>query len=103
MMGMGKVAVGKAAGGFEQAIGIRSRKVHEKGWCGHKMSREQLVGITGQNVQTSGGREVLVAWRGRGFGRDGHDKWWRIQYRWTMEGNGAGNNKKGLGKGHGAR
>ena len=53
---MRRVAVGKEAGGFEQAVGIRSRKE----WYRHKMSRKQLVGISGQRVQTDGGSEVLV-------------------------------------------
>ena len=51
-----RVAVGKVAGGFEQAVGIRSRKR----WYRHKMSRKQLVGIIGQRMQAGGGREVLV-------------------------------------------
>ena len=52
------VAVDKAyaSGGFEQAARIRSRKE----WFRHKMSKKQLVGTTGQRVQASGGREVLV-------------------------------------------
>ena len=40
---MKKVAVGRAAPGFEQTVGIRYK--HE--WHEYKMSREQLVGITG--------------------------------------------------------
>ena len=59
---MKKVAVGRAAPGFEQAVGIRCRRE----WHEHKMSREQLVGITGQRVQTDGGRVVLV---------EGHEVW----------------------------
>ena len=35
-----RVAVGKAAGGVEQTVGLRSRKE----WYRHKMSRKQLVG-----------------------------------------------------------
>ena len=53
---MKKVAVGKAAGEIEQATGIRCRQE----WCRHRMNRKQLVGITGQRVQTDGGRGVLV-------------------------------------------
>ena len=53
---MRRVVVGKAAGTFEQAVGIRSRKK----WFRHKMSRKQLVGITGQKLQAGGGRKVLV-------------------------------------------
>ena len=53
---MKRVAIGRAAGGFEQAVGIRCRQE----WYKHKMSREQLVGITGQRVQADGDKEVLV-------------------------------------------
>ena len=53
---MKRVAVGRTAGGFEQAVGIRCRQE----WHRYKMSRKQLVGITGQRVQADGGREVLV-------------------------------------------
>jgi hypothetical protein len=53
---MKRVAVGKTAGEIEQATGIRCRQE----WCKHRMSRKQLVGITGQRVQTDGGRGVLV-------------------------------------------
>ena len=53
---MRRVAVGRTAGGVEQAVGIRCRQE----WHRHKMSREQLVGITGQRVQADGGREILM-------------------------------------------
>ena len=66
---MKRVAVGKALGGFEQAVGIRSMEE----WFRHKMNREQLVGVTGQKVQASGGREVLRSERS-GWGRQ-----WRTQ------------------------
>ena len=62
---MRRVAVGKSTGGYGQAVGSRSRKE----WFrhnSHKMSRKQLVGITGQKVQASGSREVLV---------EGQDVW----------------------------
>ena len=59
---MKKVAVGRTAGGFEQAVGIRCRQEWNRYW----MSREQLVGITGQRVQADGGKEVLV---------EGHEVW----------------------------
>ena len=39
---MKKVAVGRAAPGFEQAVGITCRQE----WHEYKMSRKQLVGIT---------------------------------------------------------
>ena len=51
-----RVAVGRTAGGIEQAMGIRCRQE----WCKHKMSREQMVGTTWQRVQADGGKEVLV-------------------------------------------
>ena len=53
---MNRVAVGRTAGGIEQAVGIRCWQE----WCKHRMSREQLVGITWQRVQTDGGREILM-------------------------------------------
>ena len=70
---MKRVAVGRAAGGFEQAVGIRCRQE----WHRYKMSRKQLVGITGQRVQADGGREVMV--EGRRFGRNDWSKQWRTQ------------------------
>ena len=53
---MKRVAVGRTAGGVEQTVGIRCRQE----WCKHRMSREQLVGITGQRLPTDGGREMLM-------------------------------------------
>ena len=53
---MKRVAMGRTAGGVDQAVGIRSRRE----WQRHKMSRKQLVGITGHKVQADGGSEVLV-------------------------------------------
>ena len=53
---MKRMAVGRTAGGVEQAVGIRCRQE----WHRHRMSRGQLVGITGQRVQADGSREVLV-------------------------------------------
>ena len=53
---MRRVAVGKTAGGVEQAVGIRCRQE----WCRHKMGREQLVETTGRRVQTGGGKEIMV-------------------------------------------
>ena len=47
---MKKVAVGRTAGGFGQAVGIRCRQE----WHNHRMSRGQLVDITGQRVQADG-------------------------------------------------
>ena len=68
---MKRVAVGKTAWGYDQAVGIRSRKE----WYRQKMKRKQLVGITGHKVQADGGRarEVLVPGGGtyRRFGRSG--------------------------------
>ena len=53
---MKKVGVGRTAEGLEQAVGIRCRQEWNRCW----MSREQLVGITGQRVQAGGDMEVLV-------------------------------------------
>ena len=53
---MRRVAVGRPAGGFGQAVGIRSRQE----WYRYKMSRKQLVDTTGQRVQADGGSGVLV-------------------------------------------
>ena len=47
---MKRVAVGRAAGGFDQAVGTRSRRECQR----HKMS------VTGQRMQADGGKEVLV-------------------------------------------
>ena len=53
---MKRVAIGRTAGGVEQAVGIRCRQE----WHRHKMSRGQLVGTTGQRVQADGDKEVLM-------------------------------------------
>ena len=53
---MKRVAIGRTAGGVEQAVGIRCRQE----WHRHKMSREQLVGITGQRVRADGDKEVIM-------------------------------------------
>ena len=44
---MKRVAVSRTAGGVEQAAGIRCRQ----GWHRHRMSRKQLVGITGLSAK----------------------------------------------------
>ena len=95
---MKKVAVGRTAGGFEQAMGIRCRQE----WCVHKMSRRQLVNITGQMVQADGGSELLVegqeVWE-EWTGRTVEDTRWRreakgqwrarkqaaVRWEWTKE------------------
>ena len=94
---MKRVAVGKTAGGFDQAVGIRSRRE----WQRHKMSRKQLVGITGQRIQADAGGGA----RGLG-GMDrtnsgGH----RVEEggQGAMEGEGASNSEKGMEQGLGAR
>ena len=68
---MKRVAVGRTPGGFEQAVGIRTRRE----WCRHSMSREKLVGISGQMVQAEEVTEALV--EGRRYGRSGLDRQWR--------------------------
>ena len=109
---MREVTVGKGPGGFEQAVGIRSREqwgsgAERSGTDRHKMGKKQVVGISGQRVQAGGGREVLVEgqevweewtgqvvedteWRGKAKGR------WRAMEQATIH-------AKRLGGGHGAR
>ena len=73
---MKRVAVDRTTGGFEQAVGIRSRQE----WYKYKMNRKQLIGITGQRVQADGGNEVLVegqeVWEER-TGQTVEDTEWR--------------------------
>ena len=71
MVQMKRVAVGRTPGGFEQAVGIRTRRER----CRHNMSREKLVGISGQMAQTEGvpealveGQEVWGEWTGQRVG-----------------------------------
>ena len=86
MVQMKRMAVGRTAGGFERAVGIRCRQERHK----HKMSRSQLVGITGQRVQADGGSGVLVEgqqvweeWTGQTMG----DTKWRkkIKGQWRAK------------------
>jgi hypothetical protein len=56
MVQMRRVAVGRSAGAYAQAMGVRSRKE----WLIQTMSRKKLVGITGRLVHTDGQEEVLV-------------------------------------------
>ena len=99
---MKRVAVGRTAGGVEQAVGIRCRQE----WHRYKMSRKQLVGITGQRVQADGGREVLVegqeVWE-EWTGQTVEDTEWRKKGQGAVEGEGASSSEKGLEQGHGAR
>ena len=76
-----RMATGRTAGGFDLAVGIKSSRE----WQRHKMSRKQLVGITGQRIQADGGKEVLV---------EGHGSWeeWTGQ---TMEDTEWGKEAKG--------
>ena len=95
---MERVAVGRAAGGFGQAVGIRCRQE----WHRHKMSRKQLVGTTGQRVQADGGREVRVGGAGDfggmvGANSGGHKVEERSQG--VVEGEGASNHGMEMGKG----
>ena len=53
---MRRVAVGRSAGAYAQAVGVRSRKE----WCTQTMNRKALVGITGKLVHADGQEEVLV-------------------------------------------
>ena len=94
----GGSGMGRTAGGFGQAVGIRDRQ----GWYRYKVNREQLVGITGQRVQADGGSEVLV---------EGQEVWeeWTGQTdsgrhrvegegQGAVEGEGASSSAKELGK-----
>ena len=62
---MRRVAVGKTAGSYQQAIGIRGRAE----WCRHTMGRRQLVQITGGLADADGQEEVLVV------GQEVWDEW----------------------------
>ena len=53
---MRRVAVGRSAGAYTQAVGIRSRRE----WCRRTISRRELVGITGRLAHADGQQEVLV-------------------------------------------
>jgi hypothetical protein len=53
---MKRVAVGRSAGAYAQAVGVRSRKE----WCIQTMSRKMLVGTTGRLLHADGQEEVLV-------------------------------------------
>ena len=80
---MRRVAVGRSAGAYTQAVGIRSRKE----WCIHAISRKVLVGITGRLVHADGQEEVLVLgeevweeWTGQAvegtdWGKGAKDEW----------------------------
>ena len=99
---MKRVAIGRTAGGVEQAVGIRCRQE----WHRHKMSRRQLVGTTGQRVQADGDKEVLVE-GARGLGgvgrtdSGGH----RVEEasKGAMEGKGTSSGEMGVGQEHSAR
>ena len=66
----------RTARGVEQAVGIRCRQK----WHMYRMSRKQLMGITGKRVQADGGSEVLVegqeVW-GEWTGQTVEDTAWR--------------------------
>ena len=47
-----EVAVGRTAGAYLQAVGVRSKK----GWCRHTMGRQQLVEMTGRLAEAEMGR-----------------------------------------------
>ena len=56
MVQMRRVAVGRSAGAYAQAVGIRSREER----CTQTVNRKVLVGITGRLVHADGQEEVLV-------------------------------------------
>ena len=81
-MQMRRVALGREAGRYAQAVRVNSRRV----WCRKEMSREDLVKIEGRAVQADGkveilvvGQEVWECWSDsaewNGTGRD--TVWWR--------------------------
>ena len=53
---MRRVAVGRSAGAYSQAVGIRCRRE----WCRHTISKKELVGIAGCLGHADGQEEVLV-------------------------------------------
>ena len=53
---MRRVAVGRSAGAYAQAVGVRSRKE----WCIQTMDRKKLVKTTGRLMHADGQGEVLV-------------------------------------------
>ena len=53
---MRRGAVGRSAGAYTKAVGIRSRRE----WCRHTISRKGLVGVTGRLVHEDEQEEVLV-------------------------------------------
>ena len=56
MVRMRRVAVGRSAGAYAQAVGIRSRKE----WCIRTIGRKELVGITVRLLHANGHEEVGV-------------------------------------------
>ena len=74
---MRRVAVGRSAGAYAQAVGIRSREE----WYTQAMDRKRLVGIIGSLSHADGQEEVLVVgdevweeWSGSAV--EGTD-WWK--------------------------
>ena len=81
-MQMRRVAFGKEAGRYTQAVRVSSRRE----WCRREMSREELVRIEGKAVQADGKVEVLVVgqevwecWSGGAEWENtgGDTAWWR--------------------------
>ena len=79
---MRRVAFGKEAGRYTQAVRVSSRRA----WCRKEMSREELVRIEGTAVQADGkveilvvGQEVWECWSGNAEWENtgGDTGWWR--------------------------
>ena len=91
------MAVGRATGGAEQAVRIRCRQE----WHRYKMSRKQLVGITGERVQADGGSGVLV--EGKEIWEEWTGQTLEEERQGAVKGEGASSSEKGLEQGHGVR
>jgi hypothetical protein len=81
-----RVAVGRSAGAYAQAVGVRSRKE----WCIQTMDRKRLVGITGRLLHADGQEEVLVVgdevweeWSGSAV--EGTDWWKGAKDEWAAK------------------
>ena len=78
--------MGRSAGAYAQAVGVRSRKE----WCTQTTNRKVLVGITGRLVHADGQEEVLVVgdemweeWTGQTV--EGTDLWKGAKDEWAAK------------------
>ena len=84
MVHMRRVAVGRSAGAYAQAVGIRSKEE----WYTQAMGRKRLVGIIGSLSHADGQEEVLVVgvemweeWSGSAV--EGTDWWKEAKDEWA--------------------